>query len=574
MDESPRIAPQGAAGRHGNGWEAAACGAPSAKAKGDSELAKTAWKKNMETELRIEDMGADGEGIGKREGAVFFVKGAVIGDRVRARITKMKKDFGYAKVMEVLEPSPYRVEPRCGISRQCGGCQIQELDYRKQLEYKERKLRDCLRRIGGFSTEGAGDGAGHIRVSPILGMEEPYFYRNKAQFPIGLDRDGRVVAGFYAARTHQIMPSQRCVLGDRANEEVLGAVISYMEDWGVPPYDEASGKGLVRHVLIRVGFRTKEIMACVVANGRSLPHAGDLIRRLRSIEGMASIVLNVNEEDTNVILGRETICLWGRGYLMDCIGGIRYRISPLSFYQVNPVQTEKLYGCVQRLAGLSGNEVVWDLYCGIGTISLFLAKRTGRVYGVEISHDAIEDARQNARLNGIGNVEFLEGRAEDVLPEFYEKMAAGGEAQEEAARREETTPFISRKGLEADGKAATCAAGGEAETLVARGVEAPAARDEVLAAGGEAPAARAGMPRPDVIVVDPPRKGCDVKCLDTILKVRPGRVIYVSCNPATLARDLKYLCAGGFELKEVQPVDMFPHTVHVETVVLMSRVRD
>ena len=351
---------------------------------------------------------------------------------------------------------------------------------------------------------------GKIVVKPIIGMDKPYFYRNKAQFPIGTDKEGKIVTGFYASRSHNIIPNRKCYLGVEINEKILDIVISFMEEYGIPAYDEATGKGLVRHVLIRFGFTTREIMVCLVLNGRKLPYAKELVLRLKEVEGMTSVTLNVNEKNTNVILGEEIILLWGQEYITDYIGGIKYQISPLSFYQVNPVQTEKLYRTALEYAGLTGKETVWDLYCGIGTISLFLAQKAKQVYGVEIVPPAIADARNNAKINGIENVEFFVGKAEEVLPEFYEKGMAQGD------------------------------------------------REDML--------------HPDVIVVDPPRKGCDAKCMETIVKMKPERVVYVSCDSATLARDLKFLCEQGYEVKKVQPVDMFPHTGHVECVVLMSRV--
>ncbi len=462
------------------------------------------FQKNMELELFIEDMGVNGEGIGKANGAAFFVKDAVIGDRVRVKIMKMKKRYGYARLLEVISPSPYRIQPLCACHRQCGGCQIQALEYTQQLKYKERKVRNNLERIGGFSIErtqieGTKNG---ILFHPVIGMKEPFFYRNKAQFPIGTDKEGRIITGFYAARTHDIIANRKCCLGVGENEEILDIVVSFMERYHVPSYDEVEGKGLVRHVLVRYGFATKEIMVCLVLNGRELPYAEKLTKELRRIPGMTSIMLNVNDRNTNVILGDELITLWGQDYITDYIGDVKYQISPLSFYQVNPVQTKKLYEAALDFAGLTGNEIVWDLYCGIGTISLFLAQKAKYVYGVEVVAPAVEDAKTNARINGIQNVEFFVGKVEEVLPSFWEN-------------------------------------------------------DRM---------------RPHVIVVDPPRKGCDVKCLETIVKVFPERVVYVSCDSATLARDLKYLCERGYETREVQPVDMFPQTTHVECVVLMSRV--
>lgn len=454
-------------------------------------------QKNDELILKIEDMGVDGAGIGKADGMTFFVKDAVIGDVVRAKLMKLKKTYGYARLMELLEASPDRVEPKCPYYRQCGGCQIQALSYEKQLEFKERKVRNNLERIGGFS---------EIPMEPIVGMEEPYHYRNKAQFPVGTDKDGHIVTGFYAGRTHTIIPNRDCALGLPVNREILDLVIDFMEKYHVSAYDEKTGKGLVRHVLIRCGFTSKEKMVCLIINGKSLPHSEKLVEALRKIDGMTSISINCNTGRTNVILGRKTVVLWGQEYITDQIGEISYEISPVSFYQVNPVQTEKLYGLALEYADLHGEENVWDLYCGIGTISLFLAQKAKQVYGVEIIPQAIENAKRNAVKNGIENAEFFVGKSEEVLPEFYEKEAAAG-----------------RKA------------------------------------------------HADVIVVDPPRKGCDEKLLETIVKMAPDRVVYVSCDSATLARDLKILCENGYELKRVRAVDQFCHTVHTESVCLMER---
>ena len=470
--------------------------------------------KNDCFKLKITDMGVDGEGIGKYDGMTFFVKDALIGDEILARALKLKKNYGYARVEEILTPSPYRVEPRCPIHRQCGGCQIQALSYEKQLEFKGEKVRNNLLRIGGFSEEELDQ-----VMEPTVGMDEPYRYRNKAQFPVGKDKEGNLITGFYASRTHSIIPVTDCLLGVSENEEILLAVKNYMQKNHIEPYDEKTGKGLIRHVLIRFGFTTKEIMVCLIINGTKLPNQKELIDALTKIDGMTSISFNVNTRNTNVILGDRTECIWGQAYITDYIHlrkgkdftitdtAIAYRISPQSFYQVNPEQTEKLYSLALEYAGLTGQESVWDLYCGIGTISLFLAQKAKQVYGVEIVPQAIEDARNNASINGITNAEFFVGKAEEVLPEFYE----------------------SHKG-----------------------------KDDT-------------MSRPDVIVVDPPRKGCDRLCLDTILKMQPARVVYVSCDSATLARDLRILCDGGYELKKVRPVDQFAHTGHVETVVLLSK---
>ena len=461
-------------------------------------------KKNDFVTLTIEDIGVGGEGIGKAEGMTFFVKDAVVGDVIQARITKLKKNYGYARLMKILKPSEKRKEAKCPVARQCGGCQVQEMAYEEQLKFKERKVRNNLERIGGFESTLL-----DAVMEPICGMEEPFHYRNKAQYPIGTDRDGNPVAGFYAGRTHQIIPNTVCALGKEINTEVLNIVLEFMKEFHVTAYDEGTGTGLFRHVLIRSGFKTGEIMVCLIVNGTQIPHVETLTERLTKLPGMTSITMNINCENTNVIMGKEIRLLWGQEYITDYIGEIKYQISPLSFYQVNPVQTEVLYGLACEYAGLTGQETVWDLYCGIGTISLFLAQKAKQVYGVEIIPQAIEDARKNAEINGITNAEFYVGKSEEVLPDYYRKY-------------EESNP------------------------------------------GSRAHA--------DVIVVDPPRKGCDETLLETMVNMEPDRIVYVSCDSATLARDLKYLCENGYELKKVRPADMFPMTVHVETVVLLSKL--
>ncbi|UWO21689.1 23S rRNA (uracil(1939)-C(5))-methyltransferase RlmD [Blautia wexlerae] len=449
------------------------------------------FRKNDLVTLEIEDCGIDGEGIGKADGFTVFVKDAVIGDTVTAKIIKAKKNYGYGRLMEVLKPSPYRVEPKCEFARQCGGCQLQALSYDQQLVFKTNKVKGHLERIGGFTD---------IPMEPIIGMDELFHYRNKAQFPVGRNKEGKIVTGFYAGRTHNIIENRDCALGVAENKEVLDCVIAHMEKYGIEPYNEATGKGLVRHVLIRYGYFTKEVMVCLILNGNKIPKEEQLVKSLCEIPGMTSITINVNKKHSNVILGEEIRLLWGQEYITDRIGDISYQISPLSFYQVNPMQTQKLYAKALEYADLHGEETVWDLYCGIGTISLFLAQKAKFVRGVEIVPAAIENAKENAKLNGLENTEFFVGKAEEVLPREYKK----------------------------------------------NGVYA------------------------DVIVVDPPRKGCDETLLETMVEMNPDRIVYVSCDSATLARDLKYLCERGYELRKVCPVDQFGMTVHVETVVLLS----
>ena len=449
------------------------------------------YRKNDIVTLEIVDCGTDGEGIGKADGFTVFVKDAVIGDTIVAKIMKAKKNYGYGRLMEILKPSPYRVEPVCLSARQCGGCQLQAVSYEEQKVFKEKKLRGHLERIGGFT---------EFPMEPLIGMDDPYHYRNKAQFPVGRNKEGRIVTGFYAGRTHAIIENRDCALGIPQNKDVLDRVIAHMEKYNIAPYDEATGKGLVRHIFVRYGFFTGELMVCLIINGQDLPHQRELVEKLCEIPGMTSISLNMNKKRSNVILGDKVKTIWGEDYITDKIGDISYEISPLSFFQVNPKQTWKLYSKALEYADLHGEETVWDLYCGIGTISLFLAQKAKFVRGVEIVPAAIEDAKRNAQINHIENVEFFVGKAEEVLPREYEK----------------------------------------------NGVYA------------------------DVIVVDPPRKGCDEMLLKTILKMQPKRVVYVSCDSATLARDLRFLCDNGYELKKVCGVDQFPQTVHVETVVLLS----
>lgn len=454
------------------------------------------FQKNQRITIEIEDMGVDGEGIGKIDGFTFFVKDTVPGDRVLAKIMKMKKTYGYAKLEEIIEASPDRVAAPCPVARQCGGCTLQEMSYPAQLRFKESIVRNDLRRIGGFKEE-------LLRevLEPIVGMDEPFRYRNKMQFPVGYVKAQNggeyLAAGFYAARTHSLIPITDCLLGAEENREIISRLLVWMEQEENRPYDEESGLGCIRHILIRKGFHTGEILVCLVVSEPI--HGGEALRdALFDIPGMTSVSLNFNSERTNVILGEKTVTLWGKPTITDSIGDVRFEISPQSFFQVNPVQTEKLYGKALEFAALTGKETVWDLYCGIGTISLFLARRSAKVYGVEVVPQAIRDAKRNAAVNGIENAEFFVGKAE-------EKFLPG---------------------------------------------------------------------EPDVVVLDPPRKGCDAKLLRRILEIQPDRIVYVSCDPATLSRDLKLLCEEHYALRRAVPVDMFPETRHVETVVLMSRVKD
>ena len=558
-------------------------------------------QKNERAVIKIEDIGSGGEGIGflkiseqqqdsdtdtvnvtvsdtqkinaanaigagaekgkkkpVKKGFAIFVKDAVPGDTIEVTVTKVTSRYAYGHLDRILEPSPFRVEARCPIAKTCGGCQIQALDYEKQLAFKQKKVRENLIRIGGFASEQI-----DLVMHPIVGMEEPWHYRNKEQVPVQQGKYGPVT-GFYASHSHTVIPMTDCCIGSPKNKQILETVLSWMQAHNVPAYDEENGKGLIRHILIRDGIYSGQVMVCVIANDYRIPYEKELVELLCGLEGVSSIVLNTNTERTNVITGRALRTLWGTDDIVDTLHihevmqrpaaagvpakdlkagnltaevsttgdvakkesaegtlaagdstvtefkkteeSVTFGISPLSFYQVNPRQTEKLYSLALNCAGLTGNETVWDLYCGVGTISLFMARHAKKVYGVEIIPEAIENARMNAERNGIENATFYVGKAEEVLPNYV-------------------------------------------ENLKAQGMD----------------------PQIDVICVDPPRKGCDDVCIQTMLEIAPKRIVYVSCDPATLARDLKKLAEGGYKLEYVQPVDQFAHTVHVECVVLMSR---
>lgn len=475
------------------------------------------YKKNDIIELTITDIGTQGEGIGRvtPEDIPFFVKGALTGDRIRAGVMKLKSSYGYARLIEVLEPSPWRMEPKCPVAGPCGGCTLQHLSYEKQAEYKQKHVQNCLERIGGLKD---------IPMEPIAVMEEPWYYRNKAQFPVSRGKDGKVKIGFFAGHTHSVIDTTHCYIQAQVMQPLLETIREFLEEYDISAYDEESGRGLVRHILMRVGFATGEIMVCPVLNGEKLPKAEVLEQRLKEtvkeyntvaeetsakkvdkIPGneairyeLTSFCININKKKTNVILGDKCILLSGREYITDKIGDVSYRISPLSFYQVNPVQTKCIYDTVKEYAGLTGDEVLWDIYCGAGTIGLYLAEGAKQLYGIEIIPEAIADAKENAKANGIENAEFYVGAAEDVFPKLMRECP------------------------------------------------------------------------PDVAVIDPPRKGCDEKLIQALLVVRPKTLVYVSCDPATLARDLKLLTAGGYEVQRVRAVDAFCHSVHVETVVQLE----
>lgn len=468
------------------------------------------FHKNEEFETTIIDITKDGEGIGKTDAFTWFIKDTVIGDRIRASIMKVKKNYGYARLVEILSPSKDRITPDCEIAKRCGGCSLQSMTYEAELKLKSKKVLENMLRIGGFSMEEI-----EKIYEPMIGADHIFRYRNKAQYPIGYNKDGKLIAGFYAGHSHSIIETKDCLIGVEENKEILTAVLEYMKEVNVSAYSEDNHSGLIRHVLIRKGFYTDEIMVTLVINGKIIPQVKRLVDKLCKMKQIVGITYNINTEKTNVILGKTTNTIFGRGYIVDTIGEIRFKISPNSFFQVNPHQTHKLYSKVLEWANLSKKEVVWDLYCGIGSISLFLAKHAKAVFGIEIVEQAILDARENATRNEITNATFFVGKAEEILPKVYSG---------------EFTIENTQTSLE-----------------------------KIL--------------HPDVIVVDPPRKGCDRACLDTILKMQPTRLIYVSCDSATLARDLCILKEGGYVPRKMVAVDQFPRTLHVECIVLLQRVK-
>ena len=449
--------------------------------------------KNKEYVVDIVDIGQGGVGIGKYEGFTVFVEGGLIQDKVKVRINKSKKNYAVGDIVEIIEKSPFRVARKCSENlRQCGGCQIQELDYQKQLDIKTNEVKQVISRIGKLDD---------VVIHDTLGMEHPFRYRNKAQFPIQ-KKDNMPVIGFYKKKSHDLISTDECIIQHEVNDKIIKIIKTYIRAYNVSIYDEKTHKGLLRHVVTKVGFTTGEVMIVLVANGKKLPYLKELASVLKeNIPGFKTLVVNVNTQKTNVILGKENIVAYGDGMIRDYIGELVFEISPLSFFQVNPLQTEVLYNKALEYANLGENDTVFDIYCGIGTISLFLAQKAKKVYGIEIVEDAIKDAKRNAKINNMDNVEFYVGKAEEVVPKMYK-----------------------------EGK------------------------------------------RANVVVVDPPRKGCDEKVLDTIVSMEPDRVVYVSCNPSTLARDLAYLNERGYKCHEIQPVDMFPHSVHVENVAWLSRV--
>ena len=452
-------------------------------------------EKNKEYILDIVSQGYEGEGIAKiNDTFTVFIEGALKGERVNVRIVKSKKNFAYGKLLEVIEPSLERCEAKCSIHKRCGGCKLQYSTYKEQLNFKFERVKDCITKIGKLDES---------IVQFPLGMDEPWRYRNKVQLPIGMV-NGELKIGFFAPRSHEIIDMETCLIQDEIADKVVGITRTWIKKNNIKPYN-IDGKydetGILRHIMIRRGFTTNEVMVVLVTNGSKLPNKDEFISLItENIPGIKSIVQNINSKPTNVILGQECITLWGESTISDYIGEFKFNISPLSFFQVNPVQTEVLYNKALEYAGLTGDETVFDAYCGTGTITLFLSQKAKKVYGVEIIPQAIENANINAKENNVNNVEFFVGESEVVIPD-----------------------------------------------LINKGIKA------------------------DVVVVDPPRKGCDVKLLNAITNIDAKKIVYVSCDPSTLARDLAILEGNGYKTVRVQPVDMFPHTAHIETCVLLQR---
>ncbi|MEK4230829.1 23S rRNA (uracil(1939)-C(5))-methyltransferase RlmD [Solibacillus sp. FSL H8-0538] len=442
--------------------------------------------KNDRTTVYIEDLTHDGNGVAKIDGYPLFIQGALPGETVEIHVLKTLKNYGFAKVVEILEPSSDRVEAPCVYFSQCGGCQVQHLSYEGQLKWKQNMVANVMKRLGKIDAP----------VLPVKGMDNPWNYRNKAQIPFAQNEAGEAIAGFYKTKSHNIVDMERCLIQTGEADAIMGQLKDELATLGIRTYNEKSHQGMLRHVVVRKGRATNEVMVVLVTKSRKFPQAQAAVEKIRElVPNVTSIVQNVNGDKTNVIFGNETVTLWGKDAIEDTIGNVRFEISARSFYQVNPEQTEVLYKQALDYAQLTGTETVIDAYCGIGSISLFLAQQAKLVMGVEIVPQAIEDAKRNAELNGFTNTYFEAGPAEEVIPRWY-----------------------------AEGKEA------------------------------------------DVLVVDPPRKGCDEALLNTIIEQKPKRVVYVSCNPGTLARDLRILEDGGYKTQEVQPVDMFPHTTHCEAV--------
>ena len=451
-------------------------------------------KKNEYHTIKIDDLSKDGGGVGRINNFTVFVNDALPSETVDIKIIKVHKSYAYALLLNIAEWSPHRIEPECKYSKKCGGCNLQHLSYTAELNQKQKTVCDTLERIGGFK---------NIKscMQNIIGMETPARSRNKAQFPVCKNfKAGKVEIGFYAQGSHIVTDITECKIAHQANDKIIAVCRNFLAKYNIELYNENSHEGLVRHIFTRIGFSTGEIMVCLVINGENLPYVQELTEELKKIKGMASIVLNVNTEKTNIILGKKIIPVWGRNYIYDYIDNIKFKISPLSFYQVNPVQMKVLYKRALEMAAPALDSICIDAYCGTGTISLYFAKHIKKVYGIEIVAEAVSDARENAKLNNIKNAEFILGKSEHEIPKLIRE-------------------------------------------------------NKII---------------PDIIIFDPPRKGCDIRLLESVSQAKIKKIIYISCDPATLARDAKYLCANGYKIEQIQPVDMFPRTMHIECIALFK----
>jgi len=448
-------------------------------------------EKNVDYTIDITDQGHEGQGVGKIEGFTVFVEGAIAGESVEVKIVKVEKNFAFGKLLKILKKSESRIIPSCPAYARCGGCQLQHMSYEQQLKFKTKLVRETIQRIGGMEK---------VQVNEAIGMNQPWNYRNKAQYPVGTV-DGKMVFGFYASRSHNIIEGEDCIIQDKKSYEIAKYAVGFFQEQKIPAYDEKTGKGTIRHIMVRTGFKTGEIMLAIVTNAYNFPQSKEFVEYIKlKYPEVVSIVQNINRRNTNVILGQTNRILCGRETILDKIGEYTFKISPLSFFQVNPIQTEVLYNKAVEFAGLTGEETVFDLYSGIGTISMFLSAKAKKVYGIEVVEPAVNDAIENTKLNNITNTEFICGEVEKIVPEML------------------------RKGIKAD-----------------------------------------------VVVLDPPRKGCERVLIDTVVEIGTERIVYVSCNPGTLARDLKIFSEKGYKCEEIQPVDMFPQTYHVECVVLIEK---
>lgn len=449
-------------------------------------------KKNEILTVTCEDLTHEGNGVAKVNHYPLFIPYLLPGEKAKVKVVRVNKNFGYGKLLSIEERSEDRIEPPCNVFYRCGGCQIQHMSHKAQLEMKRNNVKSQLERIGHLKD---------VTVHPVLGMEDPWYYRNKIQMPVG-EKDGSLITGFYRERSHDIIPDMdTCLIQNKYGDDVVEHVRQIADELGIEAYDELNHQGVLRHIIVRTAYKTNDTMVIIVTRTKKLPFQRELIERLTGERPeIKSIIHNVNSSKTNVILGQKNRTIYGDNYIVDTVGNLQFKLSPKSFFQVNPTQTKVLYEQALTYAQINQNDVVIDAYCGIGSISLFLAQRAKKVYGVEIVPEAVKDARANAQLNGLENTEFVVGKAEDVMPHWK----------------------------------------------------------------------KAGL-KPNVIVVDPPRKGCDKKLLQAMIDMNPERIVYVSCNPATLARDLRILEDGGFKTEEVQPVDMFSQTYHVEAVALLTR---